>query len=247
MRRAFTLLELLAVLLVIAILVGILSIAFTALTGQASESASRQDLTTIRNAVTSFKNEFGFLPPLVRDDPAADRIDRTADQERINVWDPTSRDGMAAQQAQTFLRDESQDRASAYSLGYYLAGALDAAVDGIEGVGFRTPRRDGTFAKTGREYEPFVDVGTGGGVELVQLGADLTEGDIVLVDRFGTPYRYYRWEPEASITDQDSLNVPAILGDLDAQPELRNARFAIVSAGQDTVFGTDDDIFEVGN
>ena len=246
-RRGFTLLELLAVLLVIAILVGILSIAFAALTGQANDSASRQDLSTIRNAVTSFESEFGFLPPLIKDAPAADRIDRTTDQERISVWDPASRDAATAQQANIYLRDESEVRASEFSLGYYLAGALDAAVDGIEGVGFRTPRRDGTFAKAGAEHEPFVDVGTGGGVELVQRGADLTEGDVGLGDRFGTPYRYYRWEPEAAITEQADLNVPAILGDLDAQPELRSARCAIVSAGQDTGFGTGDDVFEVGN
>ncbi len=245
-RPGFTLIEILAALLVIALLIGILSVGFTALTRQANSSATLQDLTTIRNAVTHFKNEFGFLPPLVVDG-SGDRVDRMdMPVPSIDVYDYLDRDAGDAATAAAYLRNESltepaeQDRWSVYSIAYYLAGALDASIDGVEGVGYRKPRTDGTFEARGREYVPALDAGTGGGVELRQRGDDLTEGDVVVVDRFGTPYRYYRWLHEEMIGSQADLNIPAILGSPDDNPELLSAQFAIVSAGRNMVFGTED-------
>ncbi len=245
-RPGFTLIEILAALLIIALLIGILSVGFTALTRQANSSATLQDLTTIRNAVTHFKNEFGFLPPLVIDMPDADRIDRGDMPPSIDVYDYLDRDASDAAIAAAHLRNEAltepaeQDRWSVYTIAYYLAGALDASIDGVEGQGYRKPRTDGTFETRGREYVPALDAGTGGGVELRQRGDDLTEGDVVVVDRFGTPYRYYRWLHEEMIGSQADLNIPAILGSPDDNPELLSAQFAIVSAGRNTVFGTED-------
>ncbi len=249
--RGFSLIEILAVILVIALLIGILSVGFGALTGQANDSATKQDLAAIRNAVTSFKAEFGFLPPLV-EDGASPRLDRDPAELRIAVYDPTSRVTADADDAQVFLRDETimdppdNDRWSEFSLAYYLVGALDEEIDGVEGSGFRKPRTDGTFETRGREYDGFLDAGRGGGVKLELRDTDMVEGNVVVVDRFGTPYRYYRWLPEVTIASQADLNVPAVVGDPDVNQDLRNATFAIVSAGRDMLFGTEDDVMEVG-
>jgi len=88
---------------------------------------------------------------------------------------------------------------------------------------------------------------------------------IALVDNFGTAYRYYRWEPgrydagrRLVVESTLDLNIPPILldpltlvelenDDTNAQEydltngnlELRNARFAIVGAGADGLFGTE--------
>lgn len=246
--RGFTLIEILAVILVIALLIGILSVGFVALTGQANDSATKQDLAAIRNAITQFKTEFKFLPPLVEDDASGGRIVGTA----IKVYDPTSRDSGVALAAQTYLRDKTImdppdiDRWSEFSLAYYLVGALPEALDGVEGAGFRKPRADGTFETRGREYDAFLDAGSGGGVKLELRSTDLTQGDVVVIDRFGTPYRYYRWLHEPMISSIADLNVPVALGDPTENQDLRNATFAVVSAGQDKLFGTEDDVMEVG-
>ncbi|MCB1282091.1 MAG: type II secretion system protein [Salinibacterium sp.] len=244
-RGGFTLIEILAVILVIALLIGILSVGFAALTANANKSATQQDLIAIRNAVTQFKSDFGFLPPLV-EDSSSDRVDRGSTPGSIDVYDVLDRDPTDAAIAAAFLRDENEDRFSEYSIAYYLVGALDAAIDGKEGPGYRSPRTDGTFETRGKEYGPMLDPGAGGGVEVKQRGADLAEGDVVVVDRFGTPYRYYLWLPEPSVGSLADLNVPAILGDPAENDELKTAMFAIVSAGRDKVFGTEDDFVEVG-
>ncbi|MBL4810080.1 MAG: type II secretion system protein [Phycisphaerales bacterium] len=88
---------------------------------------------------------------------------------------------------------------------------------------------------------------------------------VALIDNFGTAYRYYRWEPgrydegrRLVIESTLDLNIPPILldplvlvelknNDANAKEydltngnlELRNARFAIVGAGADGLFGTE--------
>lgn len=87
-----------------------------------------------------------------------------------------------------------------------------------------------------------------------------------IVDGFGNAYRYYRWEQgrfengQLVVEDELDLNVPPVLIDpveyervqndplnlglsqnnyFGDDPKLRNARFAIVSAGPDGFFGTE--------
>lgn len=98
----------------------------------------------------------------------------------------------------------------------------------------------------------------------------VTRDEQVLVDRNGKAYRYYRWEsgdPNAgrgvpaigSVIDQ---NIPSVLLDVEelvlaeqqfssgqtvtadptgGDPELRSARWAVVGAGADGLFGTEDE------
>lgn len=88
---------------------------------------------------------------------------------------------------------------------------------------------------------------------------------VSIVDAFGNAFRYYRWEPgrvvngQLVVENQLDLNLPPVLIDpvelakvenntanLDqadltsGNTNLRNARFAIVSAGPDGLFGTED-------
>lgn len=86
-----------------------------------------------------------------------------------------------------------------------------------------------------------------------------TPGDLTnrlaIVDANGKAYRYYRWLPNQNPTNTLELNIPAVLldpvihrdalGDLtidvtDGDVKLRSATWAIVGAGQNKVFGTED-------
>jgi len=94
---------------------------------------------------------------------------------------------------------------------------------------------------------------------------DQVDDLIALVDNFGTAYRYYRWEHgrldargRLVVETTLDLNIPPVLLDpllvvqlmndddsdtqidiTDGDPALRSARFAIVGAGADKVFGTE--------
>ncbi|MEM0984593.1 MAG: type II secretion system protein [Planctomycetota bacterium] len=97
--------------------------------------------------------------------------------------------------------------------------------------------------------------------EFAQDRQDLAFGySTVFSDVSERAIRYYRWQPEATITRPSDLNIPAVLIspeilerftlsvddfdrfaiDLtDGSNQLRNARWAIVSAGPNGVFGTE--------
>ncbi len=66
-RKAFTLIEVLVVISIIALLMGILLVGLNRALNSAKKSASEQSARAIAQAVMQFKNEFGFLPPLVHD------------------------------------------------------------------------------------------------------------------------------------------------------------------------------------
>jgi hypothetical protein len=100
------------------------------------------------------------------------------------------------------------------------------------------------------------------------IRAATSRDHVAIVDRNGRAYRYYRWEPgdpnagrgEAEIATVLDLNIPSVLlnpvllaqayaqepsGEVTVDPtegrtELRSARWAIVGAGSDGAFGTED-------
>ncbi len=164
---------------------------------------------------------------------------------------------------------------STHSLAYYLAGALDVSYDGGAGLTFTAPQSDGQFSKHGRAHEAMVDLTqqkTRLGATRLYISANtggttpLQRSDCRIWDRWsvGTPggasyeIRYYRWLPSFYRPDNvkagqvEYWNVPVIIGgnpDNRLPPlkaELRTAEYAIISAGPDHVFGTADDIMEVG-
>lgn len=109
----------------------------------------------------------------------------------------------------------------------------------------------------GREYGPYVDVGSKAirAVIDVESATGANAGrDVTLRDRNGVPLRYYRWlaNPQAGQQPTDAqLALPALVGRLPSanepvvpdvrnpavNPQLRTARWAIIAAGPDRVFG----------
>ena len=62
-KSGFTVVELLTVITILALLVGILLPAVTAVKTAAKETKQRAQLTTIGMGLTAFKNDFGDYPP----------------------------------------------------------------------------------------------------------------------------------------------------------------------------------------
>ncbi|MEO0716639.1 MAG: hypothetical protein AAFY58_06595, partial [Planctomycetota bacterium] len=232
--------------------------------------------------VEQFKNDMGFLPPMIKDfNPAYDTaavpsqpsppigyartpIYTANDEYGVNSFSFS----LAARNAadRDYLRGETLDatalgtgtddlRFSEYSLAWYLAGALATTyeqdsqtlpVDGFAGPTMGKVTRGGAF-ETGRgSFGPYFDVGNSADVISQPSAAELAEGRVSLRSRSGPAFRYYRWLPGRtgetrvlfdSGQELTQLNVPALVGDPSANPQLRNAEYAIVSAGADGGFG----------
>jgi hypothetical protein len=156
-------------------------------------------------------------------------------------------------------------RFSLYSLPYYLVGACEVprytspptgvqqtTVDGVPGPGMLTPMRDGQFERSGRRFEPFFDVSRNTRAVVTTVS---TEGRVELRDSNGVAFRYYRWEhgkdtanangtsgPVGSIVGLEDLNVPRILGDPTENPALKDAKYAILAAGPNGLYGNEHQI-----
>jgi prepilin-type N-terminal cleavage/methylation domain-containing protein len=188
-----------------------------------------------------------------------------------------------------YLRDEPSSfnpsnplydrRWSTATIAIYLAGAfpepysasVSLPMDGVEGPGLFAPRPDGTF-KIPPEYlvttgtpsrrsdpiPPFINLG-GSNLKVMTDPANPARR-VCVVDRYGTPIRYYRWEPGPPSTPPDllgDLNIPAIVArvpagfpirtpperDLTTNTQVRSARFAIVGAGANKLFGDESPAF----
>ncbi|MEQ9095143.1 MAG: hypothetical protein RIE32_02650 [Phycisphaerales bacterium] len=242
-RSGFTIVELGVSILVIAILIGLLLVGLNQLSRSAQSGAERANVIAMRIAIESFKNDFGFAPPLVKDGltypggtPMTSPLVSMSGSNFVDVY----RTDVASdvQFLQGNVSGMEDMRFSVYSLPYYLIGVLEADYDGKDGVGFREPARDGTFRKAGgRLTDPLFDA-AGDADRLVEV--DAQEGRFELRDRNGIAYRYYRWLPieSSAATDVTDLRrVPSLVGDPEENIELRDAEYAIVAAGPNRVFG----------
>lgn len=255
MRRGFTLMEMMLVLLVIFALIGLLVGGIKMARGTAKSTADRADANSLKQAVSQFDQQMGFKPPLVADfgKPPGGGIPLLSGAGGLQplVY------SVSNPQDLTFLRTSppaavADMRFSVYTLPYYVIGAIDTPrtganppvpIDGMNGPGFRTVRRDGTFETAGKVFAPFFDVGKR---PTAIYAMDQANGRVVLRDRNGIAYRYYHWEQGNSgtgkITGINDLNVPIILGNPQDNPELRAGTYAILGAGPDGVFGNEDQI-----
>ncbi len=249
-RRGFTIIELLVVIGGLAILIGIILVGARAARRSAQSSADRLAVTALKQGVTKFKQDFGFLPPLVKEP------DRTGGQGPLqlenNVTTPDVFDTEDVKDLKWLRGEQWPDasidpRASNASLTFYLIGMLGKIgtddntnlIDGKDGPGFREPNRDGTFKKAGRIFEPLFDVSRNTN-SLITI--DANKGRFELRDSKGVPYRYYRWLKDEAAqkpnqTLKDYLNVPEVVGDPDTEIDLRSAEYAIVASGPNGVFG----------
>lgn len=172
-RRAFTLVELLTTILIIAFLITIVVISVRAVIQNSRSTAERQTISGMKLGVESFKQEFGFLPPLVLHDddqnirpilnrgtsPLTGRTVFAANIPGGPVASSFNQDkfleGFSATNQRMTADFQTSDpgassyiadnRFSEFTLAYYLVGALPASVDGVEGPGMWKPLADGTF------------------------------------------------------------------------------------------------------
>lgn len=257
-RPAFTIVEVIFSILIISILIAISIVGIQAASRAAQASADKQAVIALKVGVDSFKQEFGFLPPLVKGEvpPGSEEPYIPADK-RINVYSPSVPAdlnflrGRSGPGDGATITDDSRFRFSLQALPYYLGGVLDDEADGVEGPGYRAPRRDGSFAISGPSYQPFVD--TSKKSLRAWPSADSSRPyHVEFRDRNGIPIRYYRWvkESDAEIAKSGlrALNIPKILGEpaadgnenlspADDIPALRDSEYAIIAAGPNRAFG----------
>jgi len=154
--------------LVIGLLMSLLITAAVHVRRVAKRTADRQAIINLAQAVTKFKQDFGFAPPLVRDrdtSAGANRIVLPASGSipaRLNVYNPiaspadeiTLRVPLMGNAANNPLQDT---RYSTVTLAAYIVGAVPTPrgggasvpatlpIDGVSGPGFYKPKRDGNF------------------------------------------------------------------------------------------------------
>lgn len=214
-RRGFTLIELLVVVVIIGLLLGLLTVAFSGALSKSKNAATENLLRNIQTGVQQFENDFNYLPPLIDGHKhAMEASDDPAEELWLHRY------------------------YSVYSLPIYLLGVGELAPfdpggtqdpnrhDGKEGPGFRDPGPDRSWGgarerdahratTTGRIYGPYIDVGDGTDVLRKVRAEDFTvlppdgepddffadeDGDdvgdlYVFADRWDQAIRFYKGWP----------------------------------------------------
>lgn len=196
----FTLAEVMVGIFVVFLLMGLTLVSFRAAANGARRVSDQALVNGVKIAIDEFSREFGMVPPLVKDfgsDPSNPYPIISADGLPLpNVYSPVSSRDLAIMRGD----DDEYPRFSTFSLAYYLVGALDAPLDGVDGPGFVELRRGGNFApvlapdsvpgQTGsveiarrgpKRYEPFFDTDRGS----VELYID-TANRLTLTNGSGT-------------------------------------------------------------
>lgn len=255
-RPGFTLMELLAGIAVIFLLMGLLIGGIRYMSSSARAGADAATVAGLKDAVTQFKQQFGFLPPLVKDGaphttegpinsdgtaPAVYSLSKPMDLSFLRTYTPPP-----LPPALSMTQDL---RFSIRSLPIYTMGVLDTArrnnpavpIDGVAGPRFKAVKRDGSFESAGRDFSPFFDISRN---TRAVYETEPGTGKFEFRDPRGVAYRYYRWvRDDGSLPSgggvRDYLNVPNLVGDPTEKENvsLRSAEYAIVSAGPNGVFG----------
>ncbi len=232
-RPAFTLIEVMVVVVIAIILAALIFVAVGAGLRTSRRLTEQQFVRSLATGVEQFKQAFKFYPPLVND---ADPIDTPG--RRVRLLGDTGDGGLSIQQ---YMRDPAQPRFSILSLPVYLGGVLGRDIDGVEGLGFNTPSSDGVFSRAGPKTDAYVDTSRDP-ERLVKSGSETVSS---YRDRWNTSIRYYRWEATKVVSGSNKgdvarnsagdplYNVPGAVGDATVNAQLRSGGFAIISAGPD--------------
>lgn len=260
-RRAFTVIELSVVLVIIALLAGILIVGVREALRTTRGTAEKQFVSVLKLGVEQFREQFGVVPPLVDDAQAFN----AGNNFRVPIAGEVAGDNQSVLRYLTRQVDAARPRYSERTLPLYILGAGNKEIDGVEGLGFTSVERSGQFSRRGKPHEPLFAAER----EQTRIVVAGTRGeDTRLFDKYvrprGQPIRYYRWSPTyfdrtnvtggAQIGDIKDHNVPPAVGDPAKRGELRSATWAVVSAGPDgAINDTDanapenaDNIVEVG-
>lgn len=234
-RRGFTIVELLVVVGIIAVLVGILLVAFGGANRSAKRSNAERFIATIGQAVEAFEREMGYLPPILAYDTT----------NRVPLGDPptgTPNASMIVPESKwsgpgdlTSLRAELDNTryGSEHSLAVYLLGTgdidnsevvgdtvgrNDASDDGVAGPGFRDPGADrswggGASRQLQRDNKTATKSGRTFGPFLdpatlsQNLELDGETGLFKILDPWGQPVRYYTGWPTTTRTSPPTPSV----------------------------------------
>lgn len=233
-RAGYTLVELVFTMTLIVVLMALTLVTVGSMMKQARLATERQYIGALKLGVEQFKQSFGFYPPLVT----------------AVVGDRALLQGAGADPSgvSRYLQDENNPRASVYSLPVYLMGSAGRFVDGYDGAGQGRPKPDGTWDTGAPRTEPFIDPSRDR--ERLQPAGQFSQ----LVDRWGSPIYYFRWEPtmhpkfieggalNPQFGEVKSANIPYALYNAaedrwadkaNSAAGLRAAAFAIVSPGPD--------------
>ncbi|CAN5718730.1 hypothetical protein BH11PLA1_BH11PLA1_11500 [soil metagenome] len=236
-RRAFTLLEVVIVTVLMGLLMALVAVAVSSSIRTARKGADQLFLRSMAIGVEQFRADFGFLPPLVDD---ANPIITVAQVQRprLQSQDAQGNPLTLAQLNDLYGTDATTvPRYSVYSLPFYLLGSLSKDIDGVDGAGFTTPQENGGFSRTGKAYAPLFDLGNNS--ERYRKGVAPNEERGFLLDRALQPIRFYTWTPRYyDATDPragtvSNYRTPFFIGDPREDVKLRAGGFAIVSTGSD--------------
>lgn len=229
--RAFTIIELLVVTGIIAVLMGILLVAFGTVRRSAELASAERFLASVGQAIQAFERDLGYLPPLLVYDGGGVPLGNQPDSANADPSTIVPEARWAS--APTTLRTELDITryGSEFTLAVYLLGTgdinnseqpnqtvglNDAEDDGQAGPGFRDPgpdrswggaagrqtqRDNRTAMKIGRVYGPYLD--PAGLSDHLRL--DTRTGLFKLLDQWGQPIRYYRGWPT---TDRPASGQP---------------------------------------
>ncbi|MFN0012312.1 MAG: type II secretion system protein [Phycisphaerales bacterium] len=232
-KRGFTLVEILIMITLIVVLSALLLFAIGPAVKSARTASDHAFARSMGVGVEQFRQQFGFLPPLVDDFASGGPIEEPASPAlpfiRLKTGDTILPRNDAVNQAR-FLRHEDTPpdganqttlRMSYFSLPFYLLGTagesntdtmMNAKVDGVQGPGFTQPLADGTFTRSGTRHEPMMSLA--GLTERLQLLGGTNER--TFGDRQRRGVRYYRWAPTLHVaagTPVPPLVVPAPAND----------------------------------
>jgi hypothetical protein len=266
----FTIIEIVFSIAVIFLILALLLVGIHHAVKFAKGTGDRAAVTALKQGVTEFKRQFNIDPPLVNDGfgpIGTGPLKNNRSAPSVYSFEPNvpvgrNPDIVFLQTTPVVLSTNmpgaSTDlRFSIYSLPYYLMGVLgkaetqnpqtDAPIDGVDGLGFCAVRRDGSFEKSGRKFQPFYDPRRADAIfsDVTRDMGNAKPGHIELRDSHKVSFRYYRWATDvATMQNPNSgnaaLNVPELVGNPEEHPELRDATWAIVAAGPNGVFGDED-------